>query len=71
LAIKTLNRTPFRILKAHRRRIFLPRDDYGSIAQAGIIPLLDRGIEGVHVDVNDLPECWCFAHRGVIRLLFA
>jgi hypothetical protein len=33
---------------------------YGLAAQAGIIPLFDRGIKRIHVDMDDPPE----ARRG-------
>ena len=31
-----------------------PGDDDGFAAEGGIVALLDGGVEGVHVDVNDL-----------------
>ena len=33
-----------------------PGDDYGFAAESWVVALLDRGIEGVHVDVNDFAD---------------
>ena len=40
----------------------LPGDDDGTAAEVGGVALLDGGVEGVHVDVDDL------ARRGMVRL---
>jgi hypothetical protein len=34
----------------------LPGDDDGFTTEGGVIALLDGGVEGVHIDVNDFAQ---------------
>src|SRR5439155_25097936 len=38
------------------RAIAFPRNNHGLAAQFGIIALLNRGVEGIHVGVDDFPH---------------
>jgi hypothetical protein len=44
-------------------RFAAPAYDYRSTPQLGVVPLFDRTVERVHVNVNYLPKCRRFAHR--------
>jgi hypothetical protein len=45
------------------RPFSLPRDNHGFAAQVRVVPLLDRRIKRVHVDVDD------FAHNSLVTIL--
>jgi hypothetical protein len=45
------------------RTFSLPRDNHGFAAQVRVVPLLDRRIKRVHVDVDD------FAHNSLVTIL--
>jgi hypothetical protein len=48
---------------ADDRTFSLPSDNYGLAVQVRIVPLLDRSIERVHVDMED------FAHNDLVTIL--
>jgi len=46
-----------------------PTDDHCSTAQFRVIPLFDRRIIGIHVDMYDSTVLWHFCHSNAVHAL--